>query len=379
MRFTRILLLVSLLALVVTPVALALRFTDDDYSLPIGESGKPYSVTLHGAGGCGPALPYQFRILDGTVPDGLKFSSDGTIAGTPTAAGMWNFWVELSDQNPPSASWCIPETAQRELTIKVVQGLTINQRESTLTPGILNQTYSLQFSAAGGGTQTWSVASGALPSGMTLNASTGMLSGTPTQLGDSHFEVKVTDGTRSDVQTYAMTVVEALAIAPASAPAEVGQPYSLALSATGGRTPYTWSATSLPEGLTLDPATGAISGSPTTPGTVTVPVVVTDALGLKNTLNLTVAVAAKLTFVSKPLPKGKVGRSYHGRLAVIGGVAPRAFRILHGKLPVGVRLSTLTGALSGTPRKAGTYRITVRVRDKLGVIATKPFVLRVVS
>jgi putative Ig domain-containing protein len=381
MRFTRILLLVSLLALVVTPVALALRFTDDDFSLPNGETGKPYSVTLHGAGGCGPALPYQYRILDGTVPDGLKFSSDGTIAGTPTAAGSWNFWVELSDQNPPSASWCRPETAQRLLTIKIIQGLLINQRQSTLTPGILNQAYSLQLTAAGGGTQTWSISSGALPAGMTLNASTGMLSGTPTQTGDYHFQVKVADGTRSDVQTYAMSVVEPLAIAAgsASAPAqiEVGRAYSATLTATGGRSPYTWSATNLPTWLTLDPATGAISGQPTVPGTVTAEITVTDALGLKTTQNLTVAVAAKLAFVNKPLPRGKVGRSYHGRLATVGGVAPRAFRLLRGKLPAGLRLNTLTGALSGTPRKAGTYRFTVRVRDKLNFISTKPYVLKV--
>jgi hypothetical protein len=63
---------------------------------------------------------------------------------------------------------------------------------------------------------------------------------------------------------------------------------------------------------------------------------------------------------------------------VIGGVTPRAFRILAGKLPVGMRLNALTGALSGTPRKAATYRFTVRVRDKLGLIATKPYVLKVV-
>ena len=383
MRFTRILLLVSLLALVVTPVALALRFTDDDFMLPNGETGKPYSIALHGAGGCGPALPYQYRILDGTVPDGLKFSSDGTIAGTPTAAGTWNFWVELSDQNPPSQSWCRPETAQRELTIKVIQGLTIDQRQSTLTPGILNQAYSLQLTATGGGTQTWSISSGALPAGMTLNASSGMLSGTPTQDGDYHFQVKVTDGTRSDIQTYAMSVVEPLVIAggpgPAAAQIEVGRPYSVTLTATGGRSPYTWSATDLPSWLTLDPATGAISGEPTAPGTATAQVTVTDSLGLKTTQSLTVSVAAKLTLANRPLPKGKVGRSYHGRLVVIGGVTPRAFRVLNGKLPVGVRLNALTGALSGTPRKAGTYRFTVRVRDKLGLIATKQYVLKVVS
>ena len=67
MRFTRILLLVSLLALVVTPIALALRFTDDSYNWAVGETGKPYTKQLAGAGGCGPALPYQYRVLPGSA------------------------------------------------------------------------------------------------------------------------------------------------------------------------------------------------------------------------------------------------------------------------------------------------------------------------
>ena len=65
MRFTSVLLLVSLLALVVVPAALALRFSDDSYNMPQGATGQSYSKTFHGEGGCGPALPYQYRILAG--------------------------------------------------------------------------------------------------------------------------------------------------------------------------------------------------------------------------------------------------------------------------------------------------------------------------
>ena len=74
MRFTRVLLLVSLLALVVVPAALALRFTDDSYNMPQGCTGQPYSKTFHGEGGCGPALPYQYRVLAGALPPGLSLS-----------------------------------------------------------------------------------------------------------------------------------------------------------------------------------------------------------------------------------------------------------------------------------------------------------------
>src|SRR5213594_3227355 len=122
MRFTRVTLLVSLLALIVVPVALAIRFTDDSYNMPTGVVGQAYSKQFNGAGGCGPALPYQYSLLGGNLPPGLSLSKSGLISGTPSQAGNWSFWVDLSDQNPPSADWCRPADAQREFTITVIPG-----------------------------------------------------------------------------------------------------------------------------------------------------------------------------------------------------------------------------------------------------------------
>src|ERR687885_2726590 len=122
MRFTRTVLVVSLLALVVVPAAFALRFTDDSYNMPTGTVGQPYSKQFNGAGGCGPALPYQYTLIGGKLPPGLSLSFGGAITGTPTQAGTFSFWVNLSDQNPPSASWCRPSTAQRQFTIDVSPG-----------------------------------------------------------------------------------------------------------------------------------------------------------------------------------------------------------------------------------------------------------------
>src|SRR6476620_10645696 len=84
MRFTKILVLVAVAALVIAPAAFALRFTDDSYNTPTGETGKGYSFQFHGAGGCGPALPYQYKMLAGSLPPGLSLSSSGLISGTPT-------------------------------------------------------------------------------------------------------------------------------------------------------------------------------------------------------------------------------------------------------------------------------------------------------
>ncbi|MDP9256533.1 MAG: Ig domain-containing protein, partial [Actinomycetota bacterium] len=118
----RVAAVLSLLALVVTPSALAIRFTDDSYQVPTGVVGSYYSHQFRGDGGCGPALPYQFTILSGALPSGLSLASDGLVSGVPTKAGSWSFWLELSDQDPPSASWCRPAQSQREFRIEIAPG-----------------------------------------------------------------------------------------------------------------------------------------------------------------------------------------------------------------------------------------------------------------
>jgi len=378
MRFPRVLLLASLLALVVAPVALALRFTDDSYFVPIGYTGVPYSHTFEIEKGGG-SPPYKYVILAGSLPPGLTINSDsGKVSGVPTSTGEYSFWLEGRDCG--SRCGFPQEAAQREFTIKILQGLLIVQRQSVLTPALVNQPYSFQFTATGGGTQTWSVASGALPAGLTLNPSTGVLSGTPTQTGDSHFQIKVVDGNRSNIQTYTLPVVEPLQItSPTSAAALVGRTYTLQLTASGGRSPYTWRADALPDGFTLDPTTGAITGSSTAAGSSVVSVTVTDSVGLQQSQQLTFSVARKLAVASASLPSAKVGRRYSARIKTRGGVAPRTWTVVGGTLPPGLRLAKHTGVLAGTPRRAGIFRLRVRVTDAAGSRATKSVALRVLA
>jgi hypothetical protein len=118
-RFTRAVLVVSLVALVIVPNAAAIRFTDASRLPPSGAVGSRYFHQFEGHGGCGPALPYQFRILNGSLPPGLSLASNGLVSGTPTQGGRWSFWVELSDQDPPSADWCIPRKSEEEFTINI--------------------------------------------------------------------------------------------------------------------------------------------------------------------------------------------------------------------------------------------------------------------
>lgn len=118
-RLTRVAAVLSLLALVFVPSAFAIRFTDDSFQVPRGAVGSFYSHQFRGEGGCGPALPHQFRILSGGLPPGLTLASDGLVSGVPTRGGNFSFWLELSDQDPPSAPWCVPKRSERLFTIDV--------------------------------------------------------------------------------------------------------------------------------------------------------------------------------------------------------------------------------------------------------------------
>ena len=368
MRFARTLIIAAVIAAVLAPAALALRFTDESYNPAVGEVGKPYSFAFGGAGGCGPGLPYQYRILNGALPPGLSMGKNGQVSGTPTQAGAWTFWVELSDENPPSQAWCRPSTAEREFTIKINAGLAITTPSTPV--GTVGTAYSLGLAADGGGSQSWSVASGALPDGLSLSGST--ITGTPTRAGDFTFTLRVSDGSRSATKTFTLSVRDKLAITPpASAPqSEVGVAFKpLNLVATGGSATKTWTAAGLPAGLVFDAASASITGTPTAAGSFVVKVTVTDNEGRSASIDVPLTVAAKVEITTTTVKPAKLGKLFSFKLATKGGVGPFTFAVVKGsgKFPVGLKLDKTTGIVSGTPKKAGSYTLTFEVTDSLGV------------
>jgi hypothetical protein len=392
MRFTRLLLLVAAAAAIAgiaVPSAGALTFPDDICPVstgtvikvcPQGEVGKAYSYQIKGREGTG-CVPYVSFKAVGTMPPGLSISSDGLISGTPTQTGDYVFFIQMQDipASQGGVFWCADDAStEKQFEISVVQGLQIQQRQSVLTPGQLTVPYNLQFTATGG-TPTWA-SSGTLPAGLTLSTS-GLLSGTPTAAGDYSFKVTATAGTRADTQTYAMSVVPKLQIAPVRGVAELGVPFRAAPQATGGKQTYAWSvdaSTPLPAGLTLDPARGVISGTPTTAGTSAVKLVVTDT-GSGLTVSQTVAftVVPHVLLLKMPLRPAKAHGAYSAILLKSGGARP--FTWTATGLPRGLKLNTSTGRLTGIAGAAGTYRLHVRVKDALGAVASQTYTLKVVG
>ena len=159
---------------------------------------------------------------------------------------------------------------------------------SALPAAPVNQPYSASLTGSGGAPPyTWSVAP-ALPNGLTLDAATGAITGTPTTEGTTTHAFALRDSSvpaQTVQQTLNLTVAPppaALTITTTSLPdGTVGQVYSRPVQATGGTGAFTWtiSAGSLPPNLTLDPATGVISGTPTAAGASSFTVRVADAGG----------------------------------------------------------------------------------------------------
>lgn len=388
--------IVGLLAGIVVSSAAALRFTDFPCPeagpggvrvCPQGVVGTSYATQLDGAAGCGPALPYQYRVLNGALPPGLSLSFRGLISGTPTQAGTYTFWIELSDENPPSAEWCRPDVAEREFSITVLSGLSITT-QSLPTGASVGVTYSAPLAAmllttlspptgTPAGPLTWSIASGTLPPG--LGIANGVISGTPTAEGSYQFVVRAElDPTRSDIETLTIVVRQPVTIAaPSVVPrSELGAPFRMPLSASGGTGTFTWALSdgALPTGLALA-ADGSISGTPAAAGSFRFTASATDSEGRIASYPGLLIVAPRLAISTLKLRPAKVGRLYRAKLKALGGVLPKTWRVKSGRLPAGIRLDRALGVFSGMPRKAGTYRITVEVVDALKVKSTKTFAI----
>lgn len=156
---------------------------------------------------------------------------------------------------------------------------------SSLPAGQLGAAYQATLSASGGATPySWSLASGSLPGGLSLSSASGAISGMPSASGTSSFTVQVTDsGSKTAQQPLSIAISGSnapLSVATVSlAGGQTGQPYLVTLQATGGTPSYSWSITSgqLPAGLALGPASGQISGTPTTSGQFNFTVQVQDS------------------------------------------------------------------------------------------------------
>ena len=340
-------------------------------TLPTGSLGAPYTATLAATGG---VVPYTWSLVTGQLPPGLTLNSSGSISGTPTSSGGYAFGVQVSDSSGAKA------IGQAGITIRAA--LTIST-PATLASGAVGAAYTQGLTATGGAAPySWAITSGNLPNGVTLGASTGVISGTPTQTGSFQIGVQVVDSSSATATaTFSIAIANGLVIstAPVLPSATVGVAYQLPLGAAGGTAPYQWSITTgtLPAGLTFN-AAGQISGTPTAAGTFTFTAQAADSASHQVSKAFTLSVAGALTITSAPsLPAAATGLAYRQALAAVGGTAPYVWSVSAGSLPTGLALDPSVGILSGTPTSAGSSTFTVTVTDSNSVATQQAFTLTV--
>jgi hypothetical protein len=231
--------------------------------------------------------------------------------------------------------------------------------------------------------KSFSISGGALPPGLAIDATTGLISGTPTTSGTYDFTVyaKVVTDSRSDTKSLQIVVRDALVIT-AGAPFEAGRaldevrvPFESTLQSSGGSGTYTWALTagSLPPGVTF--VNGMLSGTPRAAGTYPFAVTLTDTEGRTASIAARISVASRVTVTTAVLRPGRVGKLYGAKLRTSGGVKPIAWKISAGKLPRGVHLRRLLGSLTGVPKNAGRYRVSFEALDSSQVVARKTLTL----
>ncbi len=361
-----------------------LPFQISTLAVPDGIVGVGYQAALTASGGPTGATQ-TWSLLAGDLPPGLSLTQAGVLLGTPTTQGSYTFVIQALDQPVDGQSLI----ASRGYTIAITgpSAPVSITTASSLTAATVGVAYAQQMAATGGvNPYSWALDSGALPNGLSLNPTSGLISGTPATAGSSSFQISVSDASGGKAsRAFTLVVNPGLSISTGSAlPGGVsGIAYSATLGATGGTPPYTWSVISetrgLPPGLALDPATGILTGTPTTVGNYQFIAAVTDATRQTASKPLTLSIASQLTIsTASPLANGTVGTAYQVQFAASGGTPAYTWSVTTGSLPAGLTLDPSTGLLSGTPAAAGAFSFTIGVKDALQSVS-KPFQLTIAA
>ena len=247
-----------------------------------------------------------------TLPDGTEYRQ---VLGNPTEG--------VTHVTPDGRTWIAVHEAvvdgqiiRNPLTIHWKAAAQLQIATISLPVGVVSQAYSASVAAAGGvAPYSFSVAAGSLPVGLGLNSTTGVIAGRPSTAGEFSFIIGVSDsGGRTATRQFTITIATMqLQIITVLLPdGVVSQTYSSNVAATGGVAPYKYfvAAGSLPDGVILNAATGAIGGSPTTAGVFNFVIGASDLRGGAATREFSITVGKEPRATLDPAIESSLRRQF---------------------------------------------------------------------
>jgi Putative Ig domain len=343
---------------------------------PAGRVGIAYQLTPSVSGSLGTVTWTQAA---GALPSGVTLDAfTGRLGGVPAAWGTTTAVIEARD------SWRPDRTDSRPVTITIApEPLSI--ATTTLIGGVYNTMYRADLQATGGtGAVTWSLVSGALPTGLALSAS-GAIMGTPTVIGTFAFTVKAVDSKWSETATGNVTLVIApppfTVTVPAVTSGRVGLLYSAVATASGQLGNVVWSLApgSLPPGVSVNSVSGVIAGTPSTFGTFSPIIQARDSWSGSRVASAAMIISiapSQLSITTRQLANGRYGSAYLATLRASGGTGQTTWRVTGGAPPPGLSVAS-SGVISGEPMAAGTFRFGVTATDAgwTGNVARRDFAI----
>jgi len=349
LRFSLFRLVTGLVVLLLAPLVLRAQQT---IVATAGQVGVAYSFQVT----TNPAAPAGTVYGATGLPAGLAINaSSGLITGTPTTPGTVIASISLTSSGTTNSG-------NFSFTIAAAAGTPVINSATTAS-GTVGTAFTYQATVVGNNATSFNITG--LPAGLSATAG-GVISGTPVATGASSISLSANNASGTGATVTLTLTVGAAASAPvitnSASTASVAVNASFSYTITATNIPTSFAANGLPLGLSLDTATGAITGTPTIAGVYTVGLTATNGSGTSSTFNLALTVGSLSVITSPTTATGATGLAF--TYNTTADPAATSFNI--SGLPAGLTANTTSGVISGTPTVAGVSSISLSANNATG-------------